>query len=364
MGPVHLSTIVRVRASTQGARVGVVVPAYRVSHQVLDVIAAIGPEVDVIFVVDDACPERSGALVRQECLDPRVRVIEREHNNGVGAAVKTGWRAALEDGCDVVVKIDGDGQMDPSLLPAFVRPIVDGQADYTKGNRFFDPEGVREMPRSRLLGNAALSFLSKASSGYWHTFDPTNGYVAIGASALRLLPLDKIADGYFFESDVLFRLGTVRAVVHDVAMDASYGSESSSLTIRRIIGPFMWGHLKAFLKRIVYNHFLRGFSIASLELLIGLPLLVFGFLYGVRAWSISIASGEPATAGQVMIAALPIIVGFQLLLAFLQYDIASTPTEPLGAALPAVEPAETDADMPTDAAEPADTAESADTAEP
>ncbi len=310
-----------------------VIPAYRVSGQILDVISGIGPEVDVIFVVDDACPEASGALVREECSDARVQVIEREQNGGVGAATKTGWLAALDDGCDVVVKIDGDGQMDPGLLHRFVRPIVDGKADYTKGNRFFDPEGVREMPRSRLLGNAALSFMSKASSGYWHTFDPTNGYVAIGAAALSMLPLDKIADGYFFESDVLFRLGTIRAVVRDVPMDASYGSESSSLTIRRIVGPFLWGHAKAFLKRIIYNHFLRGFSVASLELVFGLPLLLFGFFYGLRAWNESAASGVTATAGQVMIAALPIIIGFQLLLAFLQYDIASTPTEPLGSRL-------------------------------
>lgn len=321
------------RGQTRTARIGVVIPAYRVTDQILDVLAGIGPEADAVFVVDDACPDGSGALVRERCTDPRVRVIERERNGGVGAATKTGWRAALEDGCDVVVKIDGDGQMDPALLPEFVRPIIDGKADYTKGNRFFDPEGVRDMPRSRLFGNAALSFMSKVSSGYWHTFDPTNGYVAIGATALRLLPLDKIADGYFFESDVLFRLGTIRAVVRDVPMDASYGDESSGLSIGRIIGPFLWGHIKAFFKRIVYNHFLRGFSVASLELLFGLPLLVFGFFYGIRAWNESIASGEPATAGQVMIAALPIIIGFQLLLAFLQYDIASTPTEPLGSRL-------------------------------
>ena len=330
MAGVHLSTIGKVTEQTRGARIGVVIPAYRVSRQILDVIAAIGPQVDVIFVVDDACPEGSGALVRDRCEDARVRVIEREDNGGVGAAMKTGWRAALDDGCDVVVKIDGDGQMDPSLLPAFIEPIIEGGADYTKGNRFFDPEGVRSMPRTRLLGNAGLSFMSKASSGYWHSFDPTNGYVAIGATALRMLPLDKLADGYFFESDVLFRLGTIRAVVRDIPMEATYGAESSSLTIGRIVGPFFFGHLRAFLKRTVYNHFLRGFSFASLELLFGLPLLVFGFLYGLRAWNESIVSDVAATSGQVMIAALPIIVGFQLLLAFLQFDIASTPTEPLG----------------------------------
>ena len=210
--------------------------AYRVAAHIIGVLGGIGPEVDVIYVVDDACPEQSGELVRSKVTDPRVRVIDRERNGGVGAAVKTGWRAALDDGCEVVVKIDGDGQMDPSLIPRFVRPIREGEADYTKGNRFFDPEGLGHMPRTRILGNAALSFVSKASSGYWHTFDPTNGYVAIGETALRLMPLDKIADGYFFESDVLFRLGTVRAVVKDIPMEARYGDERSSLSVGRSWG--------------------------------------------------------------------------------------------------------------------------------
>ncbi len=307
-----------------------VIPAYRVTDHIVGVIERIGPEADVIFVVDDACPDGSGALVRSECHDARVNVIVREENGGVGAAVKTGWRAALDDGCDVVVKIDGDGQMDPSLLMRFVDPIREGKADYTKGNRFFDPESLSRMPRLRLLGNAVLSFMSKASSGYWQTFDPTNGYVGIGRTALVLLPLDKIADDYFFESDVLFRLGTIRAVVKDVPMDAVYGGERSGLSVSRIIWPFLVGHLKAFAKRIVYNHYLRGFSAASLQLLLALPLLLFGFVYGASTWIGASSQGIVATSGQVMIAALPIIVGVQLLLAFFQFDVASTPTEPLG----------------------------------
>ena len=311
------------------ARVGAVIPAYKVGTHILGVLEAIGPEIDVIYVVDDACPEGSGELVRSKVSDPRVQVIVREQNGGVGAAVKTGWKRALEDGCDVVIKIDGDGQMDPTLAPAFITPILEHRADYTKGNRFFDPESLRSMPRLRVFGNAVLSFLSKLSSGYWQMFDPTNGYVAISAAALRLLPLDKIADGYFFESDVLFRLGTIRAVVKDIPMDALYADESSSLKARRVLLPFLWGHFVATLKRITYNHFLRGFSVASLELLLGVPLLIFGFLYGAQAWYGSATGTVGATSGQVMIAALPIIVGVQLLLAFIQYDVESTPTDPL-----------------------------------
>jgi dolichol-phosphate mannosyltransferase len=309
--------------------VAVVIPAYKVRENILAVLSRIGPEVHAIYVVDDACPEESGSLVSSTCHDPRVKVIQRPENGGVGAAVKTGWRAALADGCDVVVKIDGDGQMDPGLLPAFVGPIASGRADYTKGNRFFNPENVRRMPSTRLLGNAVLSFMSKASSGYWHMFDPTNGYTAISASALALLPLDKIADRYFFESDVLFRLGTIRAVVKDIPMVAVYGGEPSSLSIRHVIGPFLLGHARAFFKRIVYNHYLRSFSVASIELLLALPLILFGLIYGVSTWVGASSQGLSATSGQVMIAALPILVGVQLLLAFLQFDVASTPDEPL-----------------------------------
>ena len=314
-------------------RIAVVIPAFRVRDKILGVIAGIGPEVECIYVVDDACPEGSGAFVASACADPRVRVIARDRNGGVGAAVKTGYRAAMADGCDVVVKIDGDGQMDPSLIPRFVRPITIGKADYTKGNRFFNPEDVREMPRGRLLGNAILSFMTKASTGYWHLFDPTNGYTAIETTALRLLPLDKIADRYFFESDILFRLAIIRAVAHDVPMPAHYGDEKSGLRIRSIVGPFLLGHTRAFFKRIVYNYFLRSFSVASLELLLALPLIMFGLIYGISTWVGAASQGVAATSGQVMIASLPIIVGVQLLLAFVQFDVAATPSEPLSALL-------------------------------
>lgn len=312
-----------------GPRVAVVVPAYRVSDRILDVIAGIGPEVEAIYVVDDACPESSGRVVEEGADDPRVIVIERAENGGVGAAVKTGYAAAFEAGYDIIVKVDGDGQMDPTLIPDFVRPIAEERADYTKGNRFFRPEDVRRMPRLRLLGNLILSFMTKASSGYWHVFDPTDGYTAIGRQALRWIPLEKVADGYFFESDMLFRLGVLRAVVIDVPIESTYGEEASNLRIRSIFVPFMLGHLKAFLKRIAYMYYLRNFSVASLELLLGLPLVLLGVLLAVGFWTSNSAAGEATTSGEVMIAALPIIVGFQLLLAFVQFDVAAIPTEPL-----------------------------------
>lgn len=182
--------------------VAVVIPCYRVADKILSVLGSIGPEVSHIFVIDDCCPEGSGKLVAAHCLDPRVRVLFHSENRGVGGATITGFRAALEEGLELVAKLDGDGQMDATLLPNLLRPLLRGQADYCKGNRFFDPDGLVVMPKMRLLGNAALSFFSKLSSGYWNIFDPTNGFVAIDARILAHLPLDKVDSRYFFESDM------------------------------------------------------------------------------------------------------------------------------------------------------------------
>mgnify|MGYP002040991694 FL=1 len=194
-------------------RIAVVIPCYKVTQHVLGVIADIGPEVERIYAVDDACPEGSGRFVEQHNHDPRVRVLYNPENRGVGGAVVTGYKAAMSEGIDIVVKIDGDGQMDPRLLPLFVRPLQRGQADYSKGNRFYRPESVQGMPPIRLFGNAVLSFLTKLSCGYWNVMDPTNGYTAVRTCVLAELPLDKLERRYFFETDMLFRLNTVRAVV-------------------------------------------------------------------------------------------------------------------------------------------------------
>jgi len=210
-------------------KIAVVIPSYKVTKHILDVIAAIGEEVHRIYIVDDCCPDRSGEFVEQHCSDSRVVVLRNETNQGVGGAMMAGYKAAIEDGMDIIVKIDGDGQMDPALLQAFVSPIVSGEADYAKGNRFFDLESVRTMPKRRLFGNAALSFMTKLSSGYWNLFDPTNGYTAIHASVAKYLPFEKISNRYFFETDMLFRLNTLGAVVVDVPMVAKYADEVSNL---------------------------------------------------------------------------------------------------------------------------------------
>ncbi|MEM7364280.1 MAG: glycosyltransferase family 2 protein [Pseudomonadota bacterium] len=308
--------------------IAVVLPCYKVTSHVVDVIKAIGPEVSRIYAVDDCCPDHSGDHIEEHVDDPRVRVLRHEVNKGVGGAVITGYRAAIEEGIDIIAKVDGDGQMDPALLPRFLAPIIAQEADYAKGNRFYSATAVSTMPGTRLVGNAILSFFTKLSSGYWSNFDPTNGYTAVHTDALRAIDLRALSERYFFETDMLIRLGELRAVVVDVPMDAVYGDEVSGLKISRILLEFLGKHLKATVRRITYQYFLRDFSFASLNLLMGLPLLVFGIIFGMIEWFISNSTGVVATTGTVMIAVLPIITGIQMLLLFLSSDIASEPTRP------------------------------------
>ncbi|MBI5815634.1 MAG: glycosyltransferase family 2 protein [Nitrospinae bacterium] len=310
-------------------RIAVVIPCYKVGDMALGVIERIGPEVNSIYVVDDACPEKIGQRVQEKCRDPRVRVLFHDINQGVGGAVMTGYAKALEEGADIIVKLDGDGQMDPAMIPRLVKPLIDEEADYSKGNRFFSLEAARSMPAVRWFGNIGLSFLAKLSTGYWDIFDPANGFTAINATVLRLLPMEKISRRYFFETDMLFRLNTIQAVVADMPMNAKYGDEKSGLSVTSSFFEFSARHIANLFKRIIYNYYLRDFNIASLELAAGLAMGSFGTVFGLYHWITSVARGEAATAGTVMLAALPVILGAQLILAFLSFDVSARPAWPI-----------------------------------
>ncbi len=310
-------------------KVAVVIPCFNVRKHINDVINGIGKEVDRIYVVDDCCPERSGKEVEQHCRDARVVILFNTANLGVGGAVMAGYAAALADGMDIIVKLDGDGQMDPALIPAFVAPITTGEADYTKGNRFFNLEEISRMPGLRIAGNATLSLLNKLSSGYWDLFDPTNGYTAIHRDVARQLPMSKISQRYFFESDMLFRLGTLRAVVVDIPMHALYGDEVSNLKVSRVLGEFMAKHARNLFKRLFYNYYLRDMSLASFELPLGVLLLIFGSVFGAFHWVHAWQTGVANSAGTVMVSALPVLVGIQLILAFIGHDVQAVPRRPI-----------------------------------
>ncbi len=310
-------------------KIAVVIPCYKVTAHVGGLIPRIGPEVDAIFCVDDACPDESGRYIQNNVSDPRVKVIFHDKNQGVGGAMVTGYKAALADKADIIVKLDGDGQMNPAMIKAFTAPIAEGLCDYTKGNRFHRPDDLAGMPFIRLVGNALLSFLTKISSGYWHVFDPTNGYTAVHAAVLAEVPLEKISQGYFFESDMLFRLNIAQAVVRDIPMTAVYEDEQSNLKIGAVIPSFLCSHAKNFYKRIVYNYFLRDFSVASLELVAGTAFLLFGLIFGCIKWNEAADMGVTASAGTVMLSALPVLVGVQMLLSFLQFDMQARARPPI-----------------------------------
>jgi glycosyltransferase involved in cell wall biosynthesis len=262
-------------------------------------------------------------------LDPRIAIIRHPENRGVGAAMITGFRAALQNGADVIVKIDGDGQMPLWLVPQLVQPLIDGEADYTKGNRFRDFTAIRKMPLIRRIGNVILSFLAKAATGYWHCFDPTNGFVAIRADVLSQLPLDRIDPGYFFETSMLGYLYILGAVVKEIAMPARYEGETSSLSIARVLRQFPGRLLWSLLRRIFLKNFVYDFNLESFNLITGLPLLIAGILYGGYHWIWYVEHERAAPTGTVVLPALMIMLGVQLLIAAANLDLQAIPREPI-----------------------------------
>jgi len=308
-------------------KIAVVIPAYRAAAQVATVVRGVPDWIGRIYVIDDACPENSGDAAKAAG-DGRVVVLRRQQNGGVGAAVKTGYRQALADGFDIVVKMDADDQMDPAYLNALLKPILAGRADYTKGNRFRDLKALRQMPRVRLLGNSVLTFLVKAASGYWQMMDPTNGYTAINREALERLELDRVSDGYFFESDMLIRLNIAGAVAEDVAIPARYGDEQSSLHIPSIMPVFVYRLIRGMGKRILFKYFLYDFSLGSFYLTAGALLTAFGMVFGGYKWWQSAQGGTAATTGTVMIAVLALLLGVQFLVQAINFDIQTAPKRP------------------------------------
>lgn len=318
-------------SSPSAPKLAVVIPCYRASRQVLAVIGEIPPAVAHIFVVDDGCPEKTGQLVETNCRDARVKVVYHPHNRGVGSAMVTGYRAALATDAEIVVKIDGDGQMDPAHLPALVRPIVSGAADFSKGNRFFHLEALQSMPLVRRVGNLGLTLLLKAASGHWHVSDPTNGYVAIHRRALELLPLHRLSRGYFFESSLLIQLNVIRAVVVDVPLPARYGAEVSSLSIWRVLFGFPPRLARGMITRVGWRYFFHDISAVTIFLVVGLTLFSGGLIFGAFHWWSGWRAGQLQSAGTVALAMLPIILGMQMLLQAMLLDVVEKPATTLQA---------------------------------
>ncbi|MGE3536265.1 MAG: glycosyltransferase family 2 protein [Candidatus Tectimicrobiota bacterium] len=307
--------------------IAVVIPAYRVAALIPEVMRRIPPEVAHIIVVDDASPDHLQDVLRHSP-DPRLIVLCHDTNRGVGGAMKTGFARALELGAEIIVKIDGDGQMDPQLMPQFVTPIRTAQADMTKGNRFVHVASIRHMPLLRRLGNLALSFLTKIASGYWQVFDPCNGYIALRAALLREIDFSRLSDRYFFEISLLCEAYFAQAVLQDIPMLPVYGQETSSLRPLRMITDFAPKLLERAFYRVCVSYFLRDFSVVSLLLVTGLPALSFGVAWSVYHWISAWRTQVLTSTGTVMIGTLAIVLGFQLLLQALALDVANEPGRP------------------------------------
>ena len=315
-------------------KIAVVIPAFRVEKEIQAVLSGIPGFVRRIIVVDDASPDSSAELVTAAAKrDKRITLIRHAKNQGVGGAVVTGFKKALEYECEIVVKVDGDGQMDPKHIPDLIAPLIAGEADYTKGNRFRDFNSLGQMPFIRRIGNLGLSFLSKAATGYWNIFDPTNGYFAIRADVLAQLPLDKLDQGYFFETSMLSRLYLLSACVQDVTIPAKYGNESSSLSIRRALFEFPLKLTRTLLRRLVLKYFIFDFSMMSIYLMAGIPLLLFGLIFGSIKWIQYASIGIPAPTGTVILPTLSVILAIQILLSAIEIDLNAAPRKALGRAL-------------------------------
>jgi dolichol-phosphate mannosyltransferase len=307
-----------------------VIPCHRVEAEIGVVIASLPSYLTHIIFVDDASPDRTAEIIEMAAKnDSRILLLRHKKNQGVGGAMITGFRKALELEADLVVKIDGDGQMDPVHLPKLLAPLVYKQADYTKGNRFHDFQALQKMPILRRFGNIALGFLTKAASGYWNLFDPTNGFVAIHGKVLAQLPLGRIDKSYYFETSMLAALYLMGAVVKDIPMPARYGTEVSSLSIHRSFFEFSAKLLRTFLRRLILKNLLYDFSMSSIYMLAGIPLLLFGLIFGISKWAQYSKMGMPAPTGTVMLPTLSVILAIQFFIAAIEIDLRSVPKEPL-----------------------------------
>lgn len=310
--------------------IAAVIPAFRVEAEIEGVLRGLPAFLRHILVVDDASPDSTASRVAALAeKDPRILLLSHTRNEGVGAAMVTGFHKALELGAQIVVKVDGDGQMDPAFLPALLTPLINGRADYAKGNRFRDLEALRQMPLGRRVANLLLSFTSKAASGYWNCFDPANGYFAIRAEVLAQLPLEKVERRYFFETWMLANLYLLGAHVVDIPMPARYGNETSNLSMRQASIEFPTKLLVTGARRLWFKYFLYDFSIMSIYLMTGLPLIIFGLAFGIVKWIKYSGLGLPAPTGTVILPTLAIILGIQILLSAVEIDMNSVPRQPL-----------------------------------
>lgn len=305
-------------------KITVVIPCYKVAAHIESTVDGMPEWIDELVLVNDCSPDNTLDKLNQlQHKNAKIVVLSNPENRGVGGAMITGYRYALETDADIIVKMDGDGQMNPDYLEALLQPLADKTAEFSKGNRFNDFLALKSMPASRRVGNLGLSFLIKAASGYWEVFDPSNGFIAISMETLQRIDLNKLSHRYFFESSMLIELYYTGARIQDVPMPAIYGEEVSNLSVTKTLFGFPPKLLKALFRRIMLSYFVYDFSITSIYILAGLPLFLYGLTYGIIKWIHFASMDVAAPTGTVMLAVLPFILGFQMLLSAIQHDVDS-----------------------------------------
>jgi glycosyltransferase involved in cell wall biosynthesis len=306
----------------EGKSVAVVVPAYSEEALIGVTLGSIPGFVDRVYVVDDASPDGTAERARSFG-DSRIVVLGHERNQGVGAAILTGYERALEDGIDVTCVMAADNQMDPADLEGLVRPVARGEVDYAKANRLFTGEAWRVIPRHRYIGNAILSLLTKIASGYWHVADSQSGYTAISHTMLAQLDRDNIYRGYGFPNDMLVHLNVWNARVRDFPARPVYGvGERSGLKIRSVVPRISWLLLKGFLWRLREKYVIRDFHPLVFFYTLGFVMTAAGLALGVVETALRIA-GNAVSVGTVVLVALLLIAGSQFTLFAMWFDMES-----------------------------------------
>jgi len=307
-------------------KIGCLIPCFRGGSVTLALIEKALDFTDYIVLIDDACPNQTGQNVEEQfntC--DKVKVLFNSHNQGVGKSCQNGIKFLLETDCTIIVKIDADGQIDPTLIPTLVHPIIEGNAEAVKGNRFTCVDDFLSMPKIRIIGNLGLSFLNKISTGYWELFDPTNGFIAFKSSALKRVRIEKTDNRYFFESDLLFQSSLAQITFAQIPMSSIYGNEVSSLRPIREIKRFAKKHLVNFFKRLIYQYFVLDFNAGSLELLGGSLGFILTTIFSMRIFISGILYSKYATSGESGLFAVLSIMTLQMFIAFLYYDSTQQP---------------------------------------
>jgi glycosyltransferase involved in cell wall biosynthesis len=305
-----------------GKLVAVVVPAHNEEELIGGTLAGIPEFVDRVYVVDDHSRDAT-ATRAQESGDARVEVISHQENEGVGAAIVTGYRRALTEGIDVTCVMAADGQMDPADLENIVIPVARGEVDYAKANRLFTGQAWQLMPRHRYLGNAVLSMLTKIASGYWHVADSQSGYTAISRETLERLDLERIYPRYGFPNDMLVHLNVWNARVRDVPSRPIYGvGERSEIKLRRVVPSIAWLLLKGFLWRLREKYVIRDFHPLVFFYALGILLTLAGLVLGAVETFLRLRGNELTTPTMILVALL-LISGSQFTLFAMWFDMES-----------------------------------------